>query len=127
MPRLTASCKQFTGQDTKGGADFLTAQEEESYGKVMRNFFNVECDCKYLLYVLVVTRRDSIADTTKAHIPPSKTNPKMHTRSSRESHSLQQSLPPLSHVFKEKESYDPGTHFSHWQTFLARQPVDGKS
>ncbi|GJN86977.1 hypothetical protein PLIIFM63780_010559 [Purpureocillium lilacinum] len=87
---------------TEGGDEYLQAQGKV-YDKVIRDFFEVECDCPH------PCERDEPENT--------------HTVQERVTQ-LQQSLPPLSKIFGENGSYDPSAYFPKWKSFLSHQPVE---
>ncbi|KAK2617036.1 hypothetical protein QQS21_000130 [Conoideocrella luteorostrata] len=99
---LAAYVSAIDDRESRGGADFLVAQAEV-YDRVLQDFFDVECNCPCR------TERGEPENT--------------HTVQERVT-KLQQTLPALSAVFGHKGSYEPGTHFPNWPSFLTRQPTE---
>ncbi|RSL77584.1 hypothetical protein CEP52_017704, partial [Fusarium oligoseptatum] len=110
-------------QDTAGGPDFLRARGD-LYDRVLRTFFNHQCECK--------SSDPTPLSCRGAHIML-KLGPNSRELAEPEhTHTLQErierlghSLPPLPAVFAERNNAcDPRASFPHWQSFLSAQPPE---
>ncbi|KAJ3454045.1 hypothetical protein MRS44_018677 [Fusarium solani] len=122
-PILDSFIQAIHDQDTAGGPDFLRARGD-LYDRVLRTFFNHQCECKssdptllscrgaYIMLKLGPNSRE-LAEPEHTHT--------LQERIERLGHSL----PPLPAVFAERNNAcDPRASFPHWQSFLSDQPAE---
>lgn len=122
-PILDSFIQAIHNQDTTGGPDFLRARGN-LYDRVLRTFFNHQCECK--------SSDPTLLSCRGAYIMP-ELGPNSHELAEPEhTHTLQErierlghSLPPLPAVFAERNNAcDPRDSFPHWQSFLSDQPTE---